>query len=669
MEGQKRKHLNLRRKTSILLIWFLFVIANFSGLKSNIFFKEPSGKQAKEVNYPKTLLKPSSCKINEKVSDFLVNDIGIGWEDQNGAPDWMREMCPDVVEHFDRFPYFSEIPVFDGFSRPLPIQTTNYAAQSVCTMKIVKSIAASVQARLYLHASSHIGALVHGQPIPWDDNVKLWMDNKKKNEFLSICNQFGNNVPILKSPEIVQLHCQVGRNALKVWLQVEGIKKDAKDIEPQHSPFVDLLLFRIESNKIVELSTYGKRKQNGVAFNVTEFFPTQPFYFGGVYFMGPRLTLAERVYKFEDCVMSSSNYHIEKVMPKKSDYCINCRKLADVFPFVYDTDHDTPKMKTRGSDVEQQLYPFIFGSDVGPLVDTSIEQRNSWFNESASQGQIITNQISNLNEVEIDNSIASLDKCNGSILNVIEFNAERGRRWLESAELLGDADVIILNEMDNGMARSDQQHTTRLLARYLGMNYAFGVEFVELTLGDKGDRSNLGPTETNFHGLHGNAILSKCKILDAIIFRNDVGLYFADKSNRFNANGLEKRLGGRMILLSHIDLGDSKILVVGSTHKLNGYRSEIKDFIQSSPAIIAGDQGSSFCGDVGLAVVRSDTNHFTWPASCTSLGKIRGDNICSNMIALKEEYATNPCVTHNGIDVGLGDHAVIGATFAVPWNR
>ncbi|KAL7550400.1 hypothetical protein ACHAWF_013638 [Thalassiosira exigua] len=114
--------------------------------------------------------------------------------------------------------------------------------------------------------------------------------------------------------------------------------------------------------------------------------------------------------------------------------------------------------------------------------------------------------------------------------------------------------------MDIGMARSDQQHTTRLMAYYLGMNYAWGL--------------GLDSSEQNFHGLHGNAILSKCKISNATIFRNEVGPYFSHRPNGVNAKGLEKRLGGRMIMLGRIMMNGTSV-VVGSTHKkLEGLEEE-----------------------------------------------------------------------------------------------
>ena len=106
------------------------------------------------------------------LSDFLVSNIEIGWENRtHGAPDWLKVMCPDVVAHFNKFPIFNGYRKFLGVD--IPIQTTDYACQAVCTTKVVQLLAASVQARVYLHAGSHLGALIHGSPIPWDDDVRV----------------------------------------------------------------------------------------------------------------------------------------------------------------------------------------------------------------------------------------------------------------------------------------------------------------------------------------------------------------------------------------------------------------------------------------------------------------------------------------------------------------
>jgi hypothetical protein len=241
-----------------------------------------------------------------------------------------------------------------------------------------------------------------------------------------------------------------------------------------------------------------------------------------------------------------------------------------------------------------------------------------------------------------------------------------------------EADVIILNEMDIGMARSDQQHTTRLLAHSLEMNYAWATEFVELTRGNKQEQQATEGLE-NEMGLHGNAILSKCKLYGPLVIRgDDIEPYFTKKAGFINAHGYEKRLGGRMVLLTRMKkqqskkkkgavekkdaaAGESKFLVLGSTHTLKKdkeYGEAIRGYIGTSPAIIAGDQDWDFCDRVGLAHV-DNRSHNTWPASCESDGYTRGDIICSNLGIAEAEETIRPCVKDGlGLQTTLSDHAI-----------
>jgi len=620
----------------------------------------PSYTSVNKSSWPSVLQQNSTCDINERLTNRLVSEVGIGWDNDAGPPNWLEEICPEVVDHFNRFPSFKEYPSF--FSREIPLQSTAFAAQAVCTAKVVNWLAASINARVYLHAGSHLGAILHGQPMPWDDDSDMWMDFNKMKPFLEACDRFGGKVPLMTKPSRVELHCHKAFNAIKVWLQYDGMKKQTSSSREWRSPFIDFFLFKITPNRIQEVNPNGKKR--AIWFNIRDYFPTQPFYFGGIYLMGPPPRISESRYKVQNCVMGLWNHRIEsRIAQNKTDFngCLDCRKLHKVFPFVY----DSTTIKVYGRDEEQKLYPAI-GSVFRPLVTASIEQRKQWYNAQPAQAQNITDQIPNLNSVEIDNSISPSDECHGRRLKVVEFNMQRGKRWLESAGYLKDADVVILNEMDIGMARSDQQHTTRLLAYYLGMNYAWGLEFIELTLGDKGDRETIYSTEHNFYGLHGNAILSKCKFSNATIFRNPVGRYFSHDKSFVNAFGSERRLGGRMILLARINVNGTSV-VVGSSHKLGGFRSRhVRNYIKDSPAVIAGDEGPGLCKQVGLRLIQSHAKHFTWPASCNSFGKARGDNICSNMKVMEEEYTLKPCVrTKYDINISLGDHAITGAVFDV----
>ena len=87
-------------------------------------------------------------------------------------------------------------------------------------------------------------------------------------------------------------------------------------------------------------------------------------------------------------------------------------------------------------------------------------------------------------------------------IQIAAWNAWCCKHIDESANLLADlgADVLLLSEMDHGLNRSGQHHTTADLAKKLGYGYVYGVEFL-----DNGNQEN----EV---GYRGNAILSRAEL-------------------------------------------------------------------------------------------------------------------------------------------------------------
>lgn len=156
------------------------------------------------------------------------------------------------------------------------------------------------------------------------------------------------------------------------------------------------------------------------------------------------------------------------------------------------------------------------------------------------------------------------------------------------ARLLRDSDVLILNEADLGMSRTDYRDVTRELAEALQMNYAYGVEFVEvdkLELGLERLRAPEGaPQEelerafnvdpARYRGLHGTAVLSRYPIRGARIHRLPVcyDWYSQEKAEiakieaarRWSAERVylervsrELRHGGRMALIVELDVPEA----------------------------------------------------------------------------------------------------------------
>ena len=208
---------------------------------------------------------------------------------------------------------------------------------------------------------------------------------------------------------------------------------------------------------------------------------------------------------------------------------------------------------------------------------------------------------------------------------------------LEQAAELSRADIVILNEVDWGLKRTNYRNVVRELAAAMQMNYAFGVEFVEvdpLTLGTEtleGETSadkakiieNLAVDKSRTLGLHGTAILSRFPLRNTRVVRfikqghdwylgEKNGISKLEKGKRKGAKLVfgekilrEVRRGGRMMLLA--DVSDPSIpggtLTVVATHledkakpserveQLEEVLTEIKSI--DHPVILAGDMNTS----------------------------------------------------------------------------
>jgi hypothetical protein len=106
-------------------------------------------------------------------------------------------------------------------------------------------------------------------------------------------------------------------------------------------------------------------------------------------------------------------------------------------------------------------------------------------------------------------------------------------RSVKELQFVRSADVLILDEVDDGMNRTKYRNVARALARALQFNYVYGVEFVELNgvyMAEK--KLDQVPGEIKAHsdpafaldparyrGLEGTAILSRYPIVDARLIR------------------------------------------------------------------------------------------------------------------------------------------------------
>ncbi|HEX8090010.1 MAG TPA: endonuclease/exonuclease/phosphatase family protein [Blastocatellia bacterium] len=137
----------------------------------------------------------------------------------------------------------------------------------------------------------------------------------------------------------------------------------------------------------------------------------------------------------------------------------------------------------------------------------------------------------------------------GAFLRVVEWNIERGTQFGGIVEVLNNhavirhADLLLLNELDDGMVRSGNMNVARELGRAISAHAIYGAEYLEMT---KGVGAELDLAGENTAALHGNAILTRYP------FSNPKVVRLPRCENNFEAQ--EKRLGGRLGILTGVDI-------------------------------------------------------------------------------------------------------------------
>lgn len=190
-------------------------------------------------------------------------------------------------------------------------------------------------------------------------------------------------------------------------------------------------------------------------------------------------------------------------------------------------------------------------------------------------------------------------KSNAGAIRATAWNIERGQRLGGIARVLGEhalmsgSDVLLLTELDYGMARSGNLHVTRELARSLGMSYAFAPCYINLS---KGSGLESGAEGENGLALHGNALLSRWPILRA--------WSVALPNGKDKMKGREKRLGSQRAVVCDVE-HPSGVLRAVSLH-LDAHSSQrhrrrqmkvVLDFLETlqprAPVLVGGDWNTS----------------------------------------------------------------------------
>jgi endonuclease/exonuclease/phosphatase family metal-dependent hydrolase len=223
-----------------------------------------------------------------------------------------------------------------------------------------------------------------------------------------------------------------------------------------------------------------------------------------------------------------------------------------------------------------------------------------------------------------------------AFLKVQSQTGERidANRLLEQLDVLQSADVLVLNEVDWGLKRTAYREVVRELGEALNMNWAYGVEFVEvdpITLGiekfeemeDEAERkhlvADLEVDQNRLKALHGTAILSRYPIAEARLrpFEYQGYDWFHGEKERVSAIEIGKRgvasqvflekvsreirRGGRTCLMVTLDVPDltEKKLTVVAPHLENrtepkARHDQMEELLRElrgidNPLILAGD--------------------------------------------------------------------------------
>ena len=184
----------------------------------------------------------------------------------------------------------------------------------------------------------------------------------------------------------------------------------------------------------------------------------------------------------------------------------------------------------------------------------SYENRIALGNLVPTLGQFkVMDKIPQYQQCEVHNLVEAPAEV-PEVLRHVVFNIERGQTLHETIDFLNmcpdfkNIDIIYANELDDGAVRSGNCNVAYEIAKSIGMNYAYGLEFIEL----------VNPDDNK--GFHGNALFSRWPIRWAKV------VHMPEQYNWYNDR--QKRIGGRCAILAKLDVHGREV-GVASIHLEN----------------------------------------------------------------------------------------------------
>lgn len=244
--------------------------------------------------------------------------------------------------------------------------------------------------------------------------------------------------------------------------------------------------------------------------------------------------------------------------------------------------------ETEKSAVYQKIKP-----EVERILNAVVQE-----NFALSEPFAIANDLAAPSKISIKVKNAELQlpaTADGSdIVSAVAWNIERGNIFdgivdaLKNHQQLKDKDVLLLTELDYGMARSGNRFVAQELAKELGMNYAFAPVYIALQKGSGVEEFAEGENTRSIHGL---AMFSKFPM-------NNVHTV-ALPNGKDKMWGKEKRLGYLRALVADIEhpAGDFRAVTIHlDAHSSRKHRHlqmkiilDALDKLPKLPTILGGD--------------------------------------------------------------------------------
>jgi|SRR5271165_6888070 len=257
-----------------------------------------------------------------------------------------------------------------------------------------------------------------------------------------------------------------------------------------------------------------------------------------------------------------------------------------------------------------------------------------------------------------------------NFVRVVSWNIERGLQFSAILDFLqsADADLILLQEVDLNVRRTQSRDIAGELARSLRMNYVFGKEFQELSYGLRA-HSQAVPAH------HGLATLSPWPLFNPRVIR------FQRQSNFWKPRWFvprteifQRRIGGRIALVAEVQIHSQRLAAYNlhleskgkdelRVQQLRETLEDARQHTESSFVFVGGDFNLNATEGEAAAALHSNGFHDAvrrpeLPTTATPFQSARTIDWIYVSGAARSDGQV-----HNGIRAS--DHYPVSATFAL----